>query len=277
MTNTKNQRLYDVLKKFKYYTDLSVYIGVELEFYLLCNPKVNIKQFIQEIYNINSQNQISCYTIEKEEGYNQYEAKFQHSSNIKKLTNDINNFKKNIINYAKKSNSNVIFEAKPYINQPGSSMHVHISLYDKNGDNAFLKLDHQQENNITLYSIGGLCDLMLKNMIYFAPFQQSYQRFIYPDYQTPTKICWGVNNRTAAIRIPTSTNSQNHRRLEHRVPGADSNPIDVFTSIIQSILIGLQHKILPPPRLYGLASDPQYQLINLPTSICEALQHAFTL
>nr|WP_255453375.1 hypothetical protein [Wolbachia endosymbiont of Atemnus politus] len=41
-------------------------------------------------------------------------------------------------------------------------------------------------------------------MLVFAPNDDSYLRFQYPDIHTPTTVSWGVTNRTAAIRILNS-------------------------------------------------------------------------
>jgi glutamine synthetase len=45
---------------------------------------------------------------------------------------------------------------------------------------------------------------MNDSTLLFAPHQNSYERLV-PDKHAPTAICWGYENRTAAIRIPAGS------------------------------------------------------------------------
>ena len=62
---------------------------------------------------------------------------------------------------------------------------------------------------------------MPASMALFAPSLNSYRRF-QPDMFAPVNRRWGVNNRSAGLRIPMSPGDA--RRIEHRVAGADANP-----------------------------------------------------
>lgn len=53
----------------------------------------------------------------------------------------------------------------------------------------------------------------------------------------------GGNNRTTAIRIPTSTIDSQTRHIEHRIPGADSDPYLVISAILAGVHYGLKNKI----------------------------------
>lgn len=59
-----------------------------------------------------------------------------------------------------------------------------------------------------------------KRMLYFAPNDDSYLRFQYPDIPTPATISWGVNNRTTSIRNPYFGNDFKKYHLEHHVSRA---------------------------------------------------------
>jgi glutamine synthetase len=78
---------------------------------------------------------------------------------------------------------------------------------------------------------------------------------------------WGFDNRTVAIRIPTS--SADTKRLEHRVSGADANPYLVVAALLSGIHHGITKKIKPPKISTGDASvnNPP----SLPLSLVESL------
>jgi glutamine synthetase len=133
---------------------------------------------------------------------------------------------------------------------------------NSNHDNLFY-INGQKYSDYLIHSIGGLCSMMKKHMLFFAPNDNSYLRFKYPNIHTPTTISWGVNNRTAAIRIPYFSNDFKKCRLEHRVPGTDCNLEQVLTAITEGMVFGIENKIIPPSRVYGIASDSQYKMESL--------------
>jgi glutamine synthetase len=75
---------------------------------------------------------------------------------------------------------------------------------------------------------------------FFAPTINSYKRLV-DGYWAPTKVTWGVDNRTVALRvIPGSAKST---RLETRVPGSDVNPYMGIAAALASGLYGIERKL----------------------------------
>ncbi len=236
---------------------------------------------------------INIYGIHNEIGKSQYEISLETTDSPLKTAQNIDDIKKIIVsiinstNSTNKSNSvRVDFSAKPFEKQPGNGLHIHISLKDKNGNNPYMKNKEdnplEEESDLIKYSIGGLLKAMPESMIYFAPTEESYQRYTakFNEYDNnnplskfnnaPVNISWGANNRSTAIRIPSSTASPKDRHIEHRVPYADSNPYIVLSAILVAIHYGIMNKIEPIEKLYGNAFDEQYDLSPLPTSLKEA-------
>lgn len=231
--------------------------GIELEFYT--------ERIKKEYLFLNSiKNKIASlgFFCEKESSLNQYEIKSDCYTSPDNLIMHFELVKKLLIGTAQEFDGNVSFKAKPYLDRAGSALNVHVSLMDSNNNNLFYG-NKQKYSDHLIHSIGGLCAMMKKHMLFFAPNDDSYLRFQYPDIHTPTTISWGVNNRTAAIRIPYFGNDSKRCRLEHRVPGADCNLEKVLTAIIEGIVFGIENKIAPPNRVYGIASDPQYKMESL--------------
>jgi glutamine synthetase len=110
---------------------------------------------------------------------------------------------------------------------------------------------------------------MSGSTLIFAPHWNSYDRLV-PDAHAPTGICWGYENRTAAVRIPSG--SSRARRIEHRVAGGDVNPYLMLAAILGSALNGIETQTEPPPPITGNAYA--LDLPQVPTTWVDAI-HAF--
>ncbi|NWL17801.1 glutamine synthetase, partial [Pseudomonas umsongensis] len=71
------------------------------------------------------------------------------------------------------------------------------------------------------HAIGGVLETLPAQMAFLCPNVNSYRRFG-AQFYVPNSPCWGLDNRTVAIRVPTG--SADAVRIEHRVAGADANP-----------------------------------------------------
>ncbi|CAK8163466.1 glutamine synthetase [Candidatus Xenohaliotis californiensis] len=232
-------------------------IGIELEFYLP-NKKMKISD--------NSYANFNIYEIVSEAAFGQFEAKFQHTTNIVSLIKNVQLFKK----YFMKVHS-ANFSAKPLVDKPGSSQHVNISFL-KNNINILVK-----NNKLLCNAIGGLCELIPNSMIYFAPTQSSYMRYIHKCYHTPTTVSWGINNRTTAIRIVKTFNNNMDYRIENRLPGSDASTLSIISAILLAIYHGIEKNLISKKPIYGLGDDPIYNLPTIPMNLTEAKKYSPTL
>lgn len=241
--------------------DLFPVIGAEIEFYLIKDDNSDFDNSWQApTLNID-------VMLEKEKGHNQFEVKIEHSSDIKSQIEKIIHLKKMIEKSAIKQGVIVNFRAKPMAGQPGSALHIHLHLENKHKENLFIKIA-DQESKLLLNSIAGLCSTMNENIIFFAPYEQAYLRFKEEHITTPSKVCWGGNNRSAAIRIPLD--QKYNRRLEHRIACADSEPIEVVNAILFGILKGIEENQNPPEKIHGNAFLKQYDYPRLTLDIKKA-------
>ena len=94
-------------------------------------------------------------------------------------------------------------------------------------------------------------------------------RRIQPGSYAPTRAVWAENNRSVALRIPAST--EENRRIEHRIAGADANPYIVLCAILQAMMDGLEKLDTPPPPVTGNAYENK-EAQQLPDDMDEALQ-----
>ncbi len=160
------------------------------------------------------------------------------------------------------------FAAKPYPNQPGSALHLHIHLEDDSGKNVFTKNDDAMSLPLT-HSLGGLLATMAESMVFFVPDEVGYARFDGSDH-TPSTVCWGANNRTTALRLPDKRTQQ--KFIEHRISSANADPYAAIAAILAGIVYGLEQQVDPGEQIFGNAGDTHYQLPMLPASMAEARQ-----
>src|SRR3954467_14675140 len=150
---------------------------------------------------------------------------------------------------ALKHGLNAVFMAKPITGQPGSSMHLHQSVVDAEGRNVFSNADGS-ESLLFRQFIAGLQANLPSLMLLFAPFVNSYRRFV-KQSQAPVNFHWGYDNRPAGLRIPRSGPAA--RRVENRVAGADANPYLIIAATLAAGLDGTEPDLPATPALEGNA------------------------
>ncbi|MCU1752006.1 glutamine synthetase family protein [Pseudomonas sp. 6D_7.1_Bac1] len=125
------------------------------------------------------------------------------------------------------------FMAKPYLQHPGSGMHVHVSLYDAEGKN-LLAANQQQALR---HAVAGCLELLPHCMPIFSPNQNALRR-LGGTVNAATRASWGFEDRDACVRIPDSDSK--NLRIEHRLAGADANPYLVLAAILVGLEQGLE-------------------------------------
>ena len=201
----------------------------------------------------------------KEYAPGQFEANLRHQSDALASADHAVLLKQIVRAAARAHGYDATFMAKPYTNRSGSGLHVHVSLLDEAGRNIFD--DGSEEGSPRLrHAIGGLQALMADSMAIFAPNVNSYRRF-QPDMFAPVNTRWGVNNRSAGMRVPMGPNEA--RRIEHRSAGADANPYLTLAAVLAGIHHGLQNALDPgAPAVGNVSRVPD---LSLPFTIDDAL------
>jgi len=142
------------------------------------------------------------------------------------------------------------FMAKPFLDASGSGMHVHLSLVDRSGRNAFDD-GTNAGSPLLRQAIAGLQQTMPDCLALFASNVNALRRFG-PMQFVPLNRHWGYNNRGVAFRVPAGPSQA--RRIEHRVAGADANPHLVLAAILAGVHHGIANK-LDPDRPKETAGD----------------------
>ena len=261
-----NQEIHELTNTLRNQFSIIPKLGVEIEFYLrdktadLCSNE-QIKEFRDKLLAKN-------ILLTEENGPQQFEIQIEHTSDIYKLIDDISLAKSLLKSIADSLSLKAIFRPKPFKGAHGSSMHFHLSLHNKTGHNIFS--DNTINTNELLNNIINAILSMLNQYMHFLCGEdaEEYQRFT-PNFMAPVNVSWGGNNRTTAIRVPESTNY--NRRIEFRIPSASCEPQKIVFFLLLASINGIKHPSWPIKRIYGNASDDQYnELKNLPNTIQEA-------
>jgi glutamine synthetase len=212
---------------------------------------------------------IAADTWIHEVGATQYEINLLHGDAIA-VADQAFLFKYAAREIALKHGLNAVFMAKPIAGSAGSSMHLHISVVNAQGDNVFSLADGSESPRLGHF-IAGLQTFLPELMLMLAPNVNSYRRYV-SGCQAPVNLQWGYDNRTTGLRIPDSAPTA--RRVENRVAGADANPYLAMAASLAAGLTGLQEQRTPSKPLTGNGYDSAHSLPRNMEEALQAMQHS---
>jgi len=191
---------------------------------------------------------ITAETLISEFAPGQYELTLRYRDDPMTAADDLARLKRIVRAQARARGVTACFMAKPMADQPGSGMHLHLSLWDRAGRNILTEAPGQGWAPPLRHALGGLLATMGEAMLVFAPHANSWRRFAARSY-APVAPTWGANNRSVALRIPAGPLGA--RRIEHRPTGVDANPWLVAAVVLAGVRQGLERQIDPGPETTG--------------------------
>ncbi|MCH7796613.1 MAG: glutamine synthetase, partial [Proteobacteria bacterium] len=192
---------------------------------------------------------IPSSAISAEYAPGQFEINLQHVADPLLAADHCVLFKRAVKGVARRHGVQASFMAKPYLDQTGCGLHLHISLQDKTGRNVFDGGEAPASATLE-HALGGILDILPESMAFLAPNVNSFRRY-QPNVFVPIRRTWGFENRSTALRIPLGRGAA--RRIEHRVAGADANPYLALATALAGIHHGITNEIAPPPAFEGNA------------------------
>ncbi len=221
-------------------------------------------KIVDDIYEFAELQYLKIDTIIQEGGAAQLEINLVHGDPVN-LADQVFLFKRTIREAAFKHSCYATFMAKPLENEPGSAMHIHQSIVDvKTGKNIFT--DAKGEPTPLFHAfLAGQQTYLPQAMCLFAPYVNSYRRLV-PGGAAPINVEWGLDNRSAGLRIPVSGPAA--RRIENRLPGSDANPYIAIAASLACGYLGMKKKLAPRNAVIGNAYRNDHQL---PRGLLEAL------
>ena len=204
----------------------------------------------------------------------QHEIDWKYNDAIR-ACDKIQLFKLIVKTVARRHNLHATFMPKPIYGESGSGMHFNVSLFDKEGKNAFYdESTYDQLSMNAHYFIGGLIKHASAYTAICNPLVNSYKRLV-EGYEAPVYIAWSERNRSPLIRIPSSRG--NSTRVELRSVDPSANPYLALAVILQAGLDGIENKIEPPHpidrNIYMMTTEERIAegVLDLPSSLREAI------
>lgn len=190
--------------------------------------------------------------IDHEDAHGQYEVNFGHDEALRSADH-LTGFKLAAHEIAERHGAVFSMMPKPFANQPGSGLHMHVSLWAGSGTEAVCLFDAADAAEGDLSRLGrqfiagvlhhapALCALA-------APTVNSYKRLTVGESLSgttwaPAFIAHGPNNRTTLVRTLPG-------RFEWRLPDAAANPYLATAGLIAAGLDGIERELDPGPALH---------------------------
>ena len=163
------------------------------------------------------------------------------------------------------------FMPKPVIDDNGSGMHIHQSIWKGNSP-LFAGSGYADLSETALFYIGGIIKHAKSLNAFTNASTNSYKRLI-PGFEAPVLLAYSARNRSASCRIPFATGPKG-KRVEVRFPDPTANPYLAYSAMLMAGLDGIENKIHPgDPMDKNLYDLPPAELENVPT-VCGSLREA---
>jgi glutamine synthetase len=222
------------------------------------------EDIIEQVYDWCEKAGLNIDTMIHESGAAQLEVNFVHGDPLA-LADEAMLFKRIVRQVALEHGVYATFMAKPMSEQPGSAMHIHQSVLDSESGRNVFSTQNGKDSALFRSYIAGLARLLPQVCPLFAPNVNSFRR-MRPDTDAPINVQWGSDNRSCGLRIPIS--DSRNRRIENRLPGADSNPYLAIAASLICGYIGMVERMVPPKAITGNAYN---RARTLPRSLEGAL------
>lgn len=170
----------------------------------------------------------------------QHEINFRYDTALRSADNHAI-YKNGAKEIAAQEDHAITFMAK-FNEREGNSCHIHCSLANADGSNAFAA-----DQALFEHFVAGQLACMKELTLLYAPHVNSYKRFALGSF-APTAIAWGKDNRTCSLRV---VGHGEGLRVENRLPGADVNPYLALAALIAAGLHGIDNELALEPVFEG--------------------------
>jgi len=219
----------------------------------------------EDMYDFCEAQELDVDTLIHESGAAQVEINFVHGEPMS-LADQVFMFKRTVRQAAIRHDVYATFMAKPYEREPGSAMHIHVSVVDAESGQSLFGASDGSDTDQFHHFIGGQQRYMAQAMPLLGPNVNSYRRLV-KHLSAPINTHWGYENRTVGLRVPDSPPQA--RRIENRIPGADANPYLAMAAVLACGYLGMVEEIEPSAPIERNAYELKSR--TLPRHILDAI------
>jgi glutamine synthetase len=213
-------------------------------------------------------------------GHGQHEISIRHAEALRAADNHVK-LRETIRGVALEYGLHASLAPKPFPDQAGNGAHIHFSLWDKQGRNAFY--DRAAPDGLSATGrqfMAGVLDHLPALVALTCPSFNSYQR-LQPQSWSSAFAIWGHDNREAAVRVasPFWSDVEGSTNLELKAADSSCNPYIALGGLLAAGLDGIERGLAPgEPTELDPAALPEAEraardIHRLPASLEQALDN----
>ena len=176
-------------------------------------------------------------------------------------------FRSAVRSIAKRFGMHATFMPKPKAGDPGSGMHMNISVY-KDDRNIFNCPDKTQVRDEARWFMGGIMKHARALCLVTNPLVNSYKRLSF-GFEAPKDIVWSVQKVNSLVRVRRPLGEDT--KVELRFPDSSANPYLAIAACVAAGLEGIEKRIEPvcfAPDCY----EKGEKVDSLPATLLEAVE-----
>lgn len=212
-----------------------------------------------------------------ESGPGQHELSIRYTSALQAADWQIA-FRETIRGVALRHGLRASFLPKIFAEHAGSGCHLHVSLW-QNGHNIMPAAGSNSElSQVGRAFVAGVLHHLPALMAVTTPSPNSYRR-LQPHCWSGAFRCWGVDNREAAVRVPSNPTLPSPTHIELKTVDATANPYLALGAVIAAGLDGIQQGLDPgvptgvDPGHLPDSERQQRGIDRLPETLGAAIEH----
>jgi glutamine synthetase len=203
---------------------------------------------IQDIVGALTAQGLTVELSHPELGWGQQELSVRHATGVQAADDQLT-YRQTVRGVAARHGLVASFAPKPFVDQAGNGAHLHWSLWDTDhrinrladpaGADGLSALAHQAIAGV-LAHLPGLLALT-------TPSVNSFRR-LQPQSWSSAYVAWGLENREAALRVPSRywDDEAGSTNLEFKASDASANPYLSLGAVVAAALDGIERGLEPP-------------------------------
>lgn len=234
---------------------------------------------IDDIVGALAAQQIGVDAYYPELGHGQHELPLRHSDPLRCADNQIW-YRETVRNVAHQHGILASFAPKPMLEQAGNGCHIHLSLWDRQGEHNLLykRSDPYNLSQLGYHFVAGVLEHLPGLLALTAPSYNSFRR-LQPHFWSSAYAAWGPDNREAAMRVVSGKWGQEEAsiNLELKASDASHNPYLALGGLLAAGLDGVARELDPgqatlvDPGNFSDAERDERGIRRYPTAQDEAL------
>jgi glutamine synthetase len=218
---------------------------------------------------------LDIHLVYPESGPGQFELTIRHASALAAADRQVL-FRDAVRAVAARHGLAASFAPKPFADRAGSGAHLHLSLWRDGHNVLYDGADPLSLSPEGYWFVGGILAHLRALCALTIPSVNSYRR-IRPRFWAGAYVCYGPENREAAVRVITPRQGPASMNLELKTCDPSANPYLALGAVIAAGLDGIRHRRHPGPPMEtdpALLSDDERRRRGadpLPVTLGEAI------